>query len=484
MDKVKRKKRREHRKLRIILPPLLLILAAVVLAVGWSTRKEANTVDVPEKILTAGTIEKRGTGEVASIRVSLASGDGWYAEQTAEGVLTEQTGFEISASLARTFLSDASVIGYEDIFTENPDDYADRLEEFGLAEAASVVTITYRDGESVTLRIGNKSTQTEAAYYYMMVDGRAPLYAISVSAAEDWKLGRNSLYPIEQPSLHAARMDHVILEGRHQTSEWVLTSEITDENASDTWVLVSPVRYPADGTEMASFLKNIGNIRLGAFVARATEDNLEAYGFLEPSMTMTLHMAEGRTAVTGRDGTVSTEVLPEETAVLRVGGQKNDLVWYVQYGDNIYLVSKLTLGPVMEKNPMDTLSRYPVLVAAEYLSKLTIEDDETGETTVYQMEREPSGEDGEPETVRCYENGKEIPFDTFRARYLQMVLCTVSGEIPQGDPIGERKKTYTFEALGGKTHTIRLYRYDSMHDALQVDDFPILFYLIHGGLEM
>ena len=49
---------------------------------------------------------------------------------------------------------------------------------------------------------------------------------------------------------------------------------------------------------------------------------------------------------------------------------------------------------------------------------------------------------------------------------------------------GTLKKIYTFEAVDGKKHSIRLYAYDSMHDALQVDEYPILFYLIQGGLGM
>ena len=65
-----------------------------------------------------------------------------------------------------------------------------------------------------------------------------------------------------------------------------------------------------------------------------------------------------------------------------------------------------------------------------------------------------------------------------------MVLCTVSGELPEDYEAGALKKVYTFEAAGGKVHSIRLYAYDSMHDALQVDDYPMLFYLIQGGLGM
>ncbi|MCR4882865.1 MAG: DUF4340 domain-containing protein [Clostridiales bacterium] len=484
MDKVKRKNRREHRKLRIILPPLLLILAVIVVILGWNTRKEASQIEVKEKILTAGTIEQRDSREVYSIQVLPASGEGWYAEQRKEGILTERDGFEISASLARKFLSEAAVIGYEDIFSEDPAEYADRLEDFGLADAASVVTITYTDGSSVTLRIGSRSIETETAYYYMTVDGRQPLYAISVSAAEDWKLPRNSLYAVEQPRLQTARMDHLLFEGQNQCMEWVLDAEITDDNASDAWVLVSPVHYPADGTEMTSFLKSIGNIRLGSFEARASDENMDAFGLRHPQVRITLHMAEGLAAVTGTDGAVTTEPLEEETIVLVVGGKKNDHVWYVQYGENVYLVSDLTLGTVIGKDPMDTIARYPVQVAAEYLSKLTIEDCVTGVTTVYQIQRQSSGENESEEITHCYENGQEIPFESFQARYLQMVLCTVSGEIPDGYRAGALKKIYTFEAVGGRIHTIRLYSYDSMHDALQMDDYPILFYLIQGGLEM
>ena len=122
MDKVKRKQRKEHPGVRKILPPVLLLLALAVGAIGWFSRQETQKVSVPEKILTAGTIEQRETGSVYSIDVHLASGEGWYAEQTSAGNLTEKDGFDIEPALARNFLSAAAVIGYEDIFTEDPAD--------------------------------------------------------------------------------------------------------------------------------------------------------------------------------------------------------------------------------------------------------------------------------------------------------------------------------------------------------------------------
>lgn len=483
MEKVERRERKDRPALRKILPPILLLIAAVVAVLGWITREEAAQVQVEEKVLTAGVLEQRTTDEVQSILVELSSGGGWYAEQTSSGILTEKEGFELDASIARTFLQQAAVIGYEDIFTSRSEDYADRLEEFGLDKPSSNVTIRYRDGSSITLRIGDRSTQTEAAYYYMTVDGHEPLYAISVSTAEDWKLSRNSLYTIEQPVLQTARMDHLILEEGEWKAEWKLAAEVTDANASDAWVLLAPVHYPADGNQMTAFLKNIGNLRLGAYEGEATQEHLAQYGLLEPEMTLTLHMAEGKAAVTGADGAVSTQTLDEETVVLTVGRKKNDLVRYVRYKNAVYLVSTLTLGPVMEKDPMETVTRYPVLVAAEYLHRLTIEDCTDGQKTEYLLEHELQ-EDTEQSVIRCYENGREIPFETFEAQYLQMVVCSVSGELPKDYEPGELRKVYTFEAMGGKTHTIRLYAFDGLHDAVQVDEYPILFYLIEGGLGM
>ena len=75
MDKVKRKQRKEHPGVRKILPPVLLLLALAVGAIGWFSRQETQKVSVPEKILTAGTIEQRETGSVYSIDVHLASGE-------------------------------------------------------------------------------------------------------------------------------------------------------------------------------------------------------------------------------------------------------------------------------------------------------------------------------------------------------------------------------------------------------------------------
>ncbi len=397
--------------------------------------------------------------------------------QTEEG-LREDSGFLVSDFYAHTFLSHAAAISYEDCFSDNADEWMGRLADFGLDPPRVKVTVAYTDGEQITFSVGNRTTGTGAAYYYMAAEGYPGLYAIPAGTAEDWQTGRDALHPVQQPDFQASRIDGISMtDASGEVRAWQLTGQITDEDASDTWVVTSPVSYPADGTAMISMVNAVSNIHMGTYVGEA-ETVLAQLGFSEPETRLHVHMAYGVGTVSEGEA-VSTKVFPEESIELLVWGNKNENVMYVQYGPSVYLTSALTLGPVVRKNVFDTISRYPVVVGISALKRLTMKDLSTGEETVYELVRT----EGKDEPL-CLENGAEIPYSTFESRYLQMELCTVSGRIDGTFTETEAHTYYSFETVDGRTHEIWLYPYDKLHDAVRLDDYPVLFYLIHDGLGM
>ncbi len=83
------------------------------------------------------------------------------------------------------------------------------------------------------------------------------------------------------------------------------------------------------------------------------------------------------------------------------------------------------LEAVTETDPISTLARYPVIVTAEHLKKLTVE--KNGKTDIYELSaHEKTDADGKPvkdETGKtvyntaCLKNGTGTDYEAFKAAY-------------------------------------------------------------------
>ena len=466
------------------------VIAAVLLLQASPT---AQLLTDEEDEFGAGTYLSRETDEVASVAVTLRSGESWTLLQNASGGvrLADDASFAVSSGMADTLLADASTITWHEVLSDDPAEYEERLEEFGLSEPLAVVEITFTDDTAATLRIGDRSSMEEESFYYMLIDGENRLFALDVTTAEDFAVERALLHTVVQPTIHAARIDRIsFVNEAGEENAWELDGDITDSDAEDRWVLTSPARYPADGESLSNLRKNLANLHLGAYVGEATEENLRKYGFDSIRFTLTIHQAAGDMQTANTSGEAVVTSWPESTLTLQLGGEKSDMVDYALYEGSIYLVSHFSLNVFMSLSPADTLTRYPVLTSLSNLSALTIEKD--GRTAEYRVTRTEQvaenndlvyDEDGNLQyDVSVTENGEEISWDSFEQAYNVLLMVTVTGTLSTGWEQTEEPHTrYTFETVTGVTHTIALTRLDALNDAVLVDG-NAFFYLVKGGM--
>lgn len=490
MQKVEKKKRPARARSRWV----LLSVAAAVLAVccgmyAWASRPVAPDLEDYQPL--GGELINREAADVMRLRVTLRSGDSWSAVQTEPGILMVEgaDAFAATSALAEPLLDAARIIAYEDVFTDDPALYRDRLAEFGLEKPRAVAEITYTDGTVCTLRLGEPYEAEGGRVYYMTVDGDNRLFALDRGTAEILATERALLYPVTQPILHKARFDRITLTGADGAVQaaWELQGGI-GSNAADRWLLTEPVRYAADGESMASLLSNLANLRLGAYVGEATPENLTRCGFDAPCFTVTIHQAAGTIGTTDEEGRYGATDWPESTVTFVVGGAKNDSVDYVLTEGRIYISSHYSLQTLMDMDPQNTVSRYPAPVALGNLARLTVE--KGGAQAAYVLTRESkAGSDAVPEgeaavEVTCTLNGTEIPYAGFEAAYNRLLTATVSGRLPAGWAAAEAPHTrFTFEEITGTVHTVDLSPFDALHDAVTVDGYA-MFYIIRGGFEL
>ncbi len=488
MQSVQKKQRGSHKPwlwLILIWAALTLVIAARVIVLDLP-RKQAPDIENETIDLVS-----RDTGDVQSITIQRGSDPVWTAVQEEAGLLTVQGegGFTLMASDSASLLTAAARITAEETLTEDPADYAAALADFGLAEPRYVASITYADGTSVTVSVGNASA--DGTWRYMLLSGRDGLYAFSRGSVEALFPNRDTLYQVTQPTLHKARIDRITLTGPSGIqAEWTLQCPITAADAIDRWAITAPLVYPADAEAMTNLLANVANLRLGAYVCEATPEALTQYGFDAPRLTIDVHMAAGTIGTVSAEGVYETADWPAGTTTYVIGGEKNDMVDYVLHDGTIYISSHFTIGIFLDYDVKATMSRYLAPTALGNLASLTIETDGAVET--YAITRtEQVAENNELLTdvdgsilydVSLTKNGEPADYAAFEAAYNALLTVTVSGTLP--NPVDAAPHTvWTFTDVDGTVHTVAFATFDAMHDAVSIDGHQA-FYLIKGGFDL
>ena len=476
------------------MPRISMLIAAVIglvtiVTVALLLRPETQD-DLPITNSTAENLFEYESSDVLSITIRRGEEAPWTVMRDEDGLLTLQgaDGFQLSSSTTAELLDAARILPCEEVLTSNPADYTDHLADFGLDAPRHEAIITYADGVTAHLRIGHSGTENNA-WYYMTVEGDPRLFTFSRGMVEALFVSRESLWDVQSPTIHKARIDRLTLTYPDRVIQWTLRGDISDTDALDKWYITEPITYPAAADAMTSLLSGIAQLRLGAYIGPATDDTLKAYGFDHPRLTIDIHMAPGTIGFTNALGAVEATDYPESTVTFTVGGAKSDMVDYVRFGDDIFLSSHFIIGTYIDYDFTATMSRYPVLTALGNLAELSIH---TGnEMTVYRLIRTEqvaanneliTDEDGLPVwdvTLTC--NGETADYHAFEAAYNALTLVTVSGTLPEDEGIASSPHTvYSFTDVDGTVHTVELATFDALHDAVIVDGHAA-FYLIKGG---
>lgn len=486
----RRFRRIPHEKRRILLLFFaLMMLTVTIVALTLETQPAQDTASPAPTdssvLLTEGTYT-----DIASISIRRGDEPLWTASRNGETVsLSGDIPMDLALAECLDFLSSAATIVAEDVLTDHPADYADHLADFGLESPRYEAHIHYTNGRSLDLRVGDKGP--DGTWRYMLVDGDDRLFAFSNGSVESLFVNRDTLRKVSQPALHKARIDRITLTGKESVIQWALEGDITDADAADKWHITSPFRYPADAEAMEKLLSSAAQLRLAAYVAPATPENLKIYGFDQPRLTIDIHMAAGTIATTNEDGSVDTNDWPESTVTFVIGGEKTDMIDFVRFEDSIYLSSHFTMGVFMDYDVTGTMSRYPVMTALGNLATLTVrEGDMANEYTITRTEQVAANneliadEDGNPVyTVTVTKDGEAVDYAAFEAAYNALALVKVSGSLPGSDPLPAPHTAYTFTDVDGTVHTVELATFDVLHDAVIVDGHAA-FYLIKGGFQL
>lgn len=276
---------RDPRKGRLLLLALggIVVLAALVIGVTKLAQAIGEYVELNTDHtvhLTDTTADKVHRIEIQGrTAVTLTRRDGVYSVRELSAAVTSQSACEAAFSNAATLLA-------EGVAAEGVTDFA----AYGLDEPVSTVNITYTDGTTLLLEIGDVAPASQ--HYYVRVDGGDTVYLMRPLIVEMYSAGISAYRDLEGFAISTSDLAAFSLVTEGET--FAMTHRARTGGAAFTqWQIVEPALANTDTAAADALISGLSGIELSSFV-RSTEDKAQ-YGLDAPWRTLLLTYGDGST---------------------------------------------------------------------------------------------------------------------------------------------------------------------------------------------
>ena len=179
-------------------------------------------------------------------------------------------------------------------------------EEFGLAEADLVATLTYDGDRTATLKVGAETPA--GTQRFAQVSGDERLYVVGANVRTTlWKdpemLRQKSVASLDAESVTGLTLD--------QADEHIVAVR-TQGDEKALWRLTAPLKTEADEWNVKQLINKIGDMKAEGFLAPDGADAADL-GFDKPQATVTLQLPEGE-PLTVTFGSIETREVGEPAA--------------------------------------------------------------------------------------------------------------------------------------------------------------------------
>ncbi len=308
-------------------------------------------------------VKPRGEPPYALVR----QGDGFQVE----GQPAFQLDREETAALASSLAYVEAVYTLADTEKEQL-----HLHDFGLEGDALQIEATYKNGDMLRLRIGDRIPGDEALDYCLIGDD-PKLYAIHADRKEMFNLPLRMLHALPGINFTPDLLDSVQFDGAD-------TALSLHRLATDMWVIQQPFLYPAADAAVQQLLEGAGNMRFASYVAPADSENSALYGLEVPRIRVVFRL--GASVVQTMDSTgqtTSSKSVAEQAIAIDIGNPIDNIGFYCRYGDSIWQASNASMGFLLKNQAQDYASRYPLGIPLSLVSRWTLST--TEEEYAYQV---------------------------------------------------------------------------------------------------
>ena len=457
---------------------LIVLLAALIIAGGllvFAKQKQSKPYTIEDTPLTSAVIKAAESADILSIQAYLKD-ENDYSLYNRDGFLfLNDAQTPIDTAMADSIFACFAPLAAQETLTDDITPHIDHLADFGLATPLMHLIITYSNGETLEIKIGDKAP--ENGHRYMLITGDDHLYLCTTALYDalyfDYRLfsrvGRFNMTPTRIDLVTVEKGDGEKLFEYQLAKGFTYTAELSDETVQNSFFLTYPIVYPADSEWITPILTALQDFVLGPKIAEDTPENRALYGLSEPEYILTVHQARGLENVPDAQGVIVREMAEESTNKIELGGEHNDTLRYLAFEGSIHWFNRYQIAFVYELKPLQTLQNKPLNVPLALLRSLRIDDD------FYALS-------GDEANLQVTKNGEPYNAELFTSRYDTFIKTNVSGLLPTGfEPSEEITRTVTMELVTGEKRVITLTPFDALHNAVGIDGV-YLHYLIKGGL--
>lgn len=413
------------RNLLILLAVLAVLggaVAALVLLPNQTGSEEENSSSVAEDSSAAEelTLTDRVSADVASLTVEnkegtfrLIPGAG-STETSPEFVPEGYEEYPINTSVGKSNVAVLTTLTATRDLGEQED-----LESFGLAgEDAAVVTLEYKDGETVQMVLGNEAAATSGRY--VLKDGRVYIAANIGDELFGSVFGyfNTGLYTVAKLTETVTDSDGNVSD--KETDNRMISLSLSGSNFPEAvnvvfrktdvneYVMTEPMMAESNTDAFQDLISSLATMTAtGVADAGLDEEKLEKYGLAEPFAKAEFNMNNEEHTVT--------------VSSLNGDGERYLLL---DDRDIVYRIGRETVAPWAECRVIDLRQSYIWLPAISQVQKLTftVDGTEYGFTTTRTKNEEESTEKRitYDQTVQNAE-GKDLDFEKYQNVYVELI---------------------------------------------------------------
>lgn len=316
------------------------------------------------------------------------------------------------------------------------------LSEYGLKNPTAIVKVTYANGETQTVNVGNEYGNGEGVY--VSVEGKDKIYVVSDYARIYFTYELSAL--LNLPSLSktgaSAQMVSVFDAERNLTA---LSYTADPLYGTEAWFLISPADSETNSEAVDEFFSYVTNFTLYSYYCDEAGEDLTLYGFDKPMYELQSYSAAGDLL----DHLVVGKAHDENTFYCMLLSKDDDFKT-----SPVYLVEKDALKTIYA-NPVTLANPYLLSLNINWLrnGKIVIGEDVYEITIDRQLKYDDEGnvmynDDGSENTKNTYFiNGKQLDETQFKYFYRTFLFLQIEGVVPENTERKEKVLEYELNVV-------------------------------------
>lgn len=237
--------------------------------VSCSTNEEQTPLETSELLLFA-----EPNSQVARIQIKIEKEECYTLKLLESGKhdIEEYPNYGVDEARIASMLKHALSLQAVSLIDSNPDS----IEIYGLLNPKIVADISYTNGNSHRLLLGNTiPTQTSI---YAMFDNNPAVYELKAAVLSSFNRPLSSIHTVRfQSKIDTDAITHLIIEKEDERELEIISSE----NDLYLYDIIHPFKWHAHSVRMTEEITNaIGNLKISKYVGKETSEC--DYGFSEP----------------------------------------------------------------------------------------------------------------------------------------------------------------------------------------------------------